>query len=635
MRTPRPRLEARPRIVRGGNADGRPPRSTLDCFAMLILNRPTTSFPRRSLALARRLLHHDPSLSKFLDDLSAHSSAQPHDPDFDPEAASLGVSRRSTPSEYGSTRQSIIKLPLELLSGVQDLVQSISHKSTIRTNALGLYGKYRLTSSKESLNLSNNHLMDAFLSERDANQDSKKLIKPKLSTTYDHLTSISFAAGAMPSAYGATLKVLLELKRKLNTDKIRRGLEHEWNPKTIIDYGSGTGSAAWAALEVWPDSIKEYNALDKSSSMNWINETLLKKRITLHSLGEETSKLKTSFRRITISPTQAEREKDSTTTHLKDWLNLLEKEESKQSSNLEIELEPSKYDSSADPDGLLAIISFTLSDLPNQAARRQAIEGMWNSRAETMVVIDRGTPAGFQVVADARQQLLMLGRREIRRARYERELESSEEENTDISSPEHLADLGSKDINLGSWVLAPCPHDKPCPLHLSDNPKHFCHFSQRIERPKFLKDTKHTSKHEEDAKFSYVIIRRGQRPPPPSISSDSSIPSDEPDSEFTPANSANLTSAAALEWPRIILPPHKCKGHVIFDVCAVSGEIERMTVPRSQGKQAYYDARKTFWGDSWPHGSKKPARVKNLQGTSGNRGDRRRKKKALNAQVDQ
>ena len=29
-----------------------------------------------------------------------------------------------------------------------------------------------------------------------------------------------------------------------------------------------------------------------------------------------------------------------------------------------------------------------------------------------------------------------------------------------------------------------------------------------------------------------------------------------------------------------------------------------MTIPRSQGKQAYYDARKSNWGDMFPHPSK-------------------------------
>jgi ribosomal protein RSM22 (predicted rRNA methylase) len=29
-----------------------------------------------------------------------------------------------------------------------------------------------------------------------------------------------------------------------------------------------------------------------------------------------------------------------------------------------------------------------------------------------------------------------------------------------------------------------------------------------------------------------------------------------------------------------------------------------MTIPKSQGKQPYYDARKSQWGDLFPHGSK-------------------------------
>ncbi|EFP80844.2 37S ribosomal protein S22 [Puccinia graminis f. sp. tritici] len=588
--------------------------------------RRTSGWIHRSTCLPTRtrLVHQPAALSRFLDDLSAHSDQTAEQQDVDLyQNESDGVSRRSNASEYGSTRQSIIKLPTELVTGVQELIQSVSHRSTIRTNALGLYGKYRLTSSKESLNMSNNDLMDTFFSEK-TTEDGKKFVKPKLRTTYDHLTSISFAAGAMPSAYGATLKVLLELKRRLNSDRIRRSLESEWTPKTLVDYGSGTGSALWAALEVWPDSLKEYTGLDKSSSMIWLNETLLKKRSNRPFLGQEASDLKASFRRITISPTQAERLKHATTTST-DWLNQIEKEEAKE-KRPEIELEPSKFDWTGDSDGLLAIMSFTLSDLPNQAARREAIEGMWNSGAETMVIIDRGTPAGFQVVADARQQLLMLGRRQLRRARYEREVAISSENNED-EYPDNSA-------ALGSWVLAPCPHDKPCPLHLSDNPKHFCHFSQRIERPKFLKDTKHTTRHEEDAKFSYVVIRRGQRPPSASLSSDLAGSSRETVPKPADDDNGNSSSGAALEWPRIILPPHKCKGHVIFDVCAVSGEIERLTVPRSQGKQAYYDARKTFWGDSWPHGSKNPAIVKDLQGRNGNRGDRRRKKKELNVEFD-
>jgi len=60
----------------------------------------------------------------------------------------------------------------------------------------------------------------------------------------------------------------------------------------------------------------------------------------------------------------------------------------------------------------------------------------------------------------------------------------------------------------------------------------------------------------------------------------------------------------AFSWPRIVAPPMKRSGHVVFDVCAASGNIERFTIPKSQGKQAYSDARKAHWGDLFPHQAK-------------------------------
>jgi len=48
----------------------------------------------------------------------------------------------------------------------------------------------------------------------------------------------------------------------------------------------------------------------------------------------------------------------------------------------------------------------------------------------------------------------------------------------------------------------------------------------------------------------------------------------------------------------------KRRGHVILDVCTAKGEIERWTVPRSFGHQAYRDARKSRWGDLWALGAK-------------------------------
>lgn len=51
----------------------------------------------------------------------------------------------------------------------------------------------------------------------------------------------------------------------------------------------------------------------------------------------------------------------------------------------------------------------------------------------------------------------------------------------------------------------------------------------------------------------------------------------------------------------------KRSGHIILEVCASSGELERHTIPKSQGKQEYHDARKTKWGDTFPHEPKNGA----------------------------
>ncbi|KAF7726356.1 37S ribosomal protein S22 [Apophysomyces ossiformis] len=93
--------------------------------------------------------------------------------------------------------------------------------------------------------------------------------------------------------------------------------------------------------------------------------------------------------------------------------------------------------------------------------------------------------------------------------------------------------------------------------------------------------TKHSKLNLEDSKYSYVVLRRGRRP-----------------------ENSNSIQQQAYFWPRLVSPPLKNKGHVVMDVCSQSGEIQRMTIPKSQGKIPYRDARKVMWGDLFPHPSK-------------------------------
>lgn len=87
----------------------------------------------------------------------------------------------------------------------------------------------------------------------------------------------------------------------------------------------------------------------------------------------------------------------------------------------------------------------------------------------------------------------------------------------------------------------------------------------------------------------------------------------------------------AFSWPRLVFSPMKRSGHVILDSCTAegalphalstglytdgvlllfpcdSGKVMRITIPKSQGKQPFYDARKASWGDIFPHAPKNPS----------------------------
>ncbi|KND01757.1 mitochondrial 37S ribosomal protein RSM22 [Spizellomyces punctatus DAOM BR117] len=203
----------------------------------------------------------------------------------------------------------------------------------------------------------------------------------------------------------------------------------------------------------------------------------------------------------------------------------------------------------------LVICAYTLSDMPS-SQHEQTVQSLWDHTRDVLVLVDRGTPEGFNMIAKARAQILGLG---------------------------------------NAHVVAPCPHDGACPMGRN-----------RIH---------------EDAKFSFVVLRRGLRP---SVKSDaqSSVQgfaqgNVRHDKEFntdmhTEANAQGDAQhdnefntdmhTAAYTWPRIIAPPLKRDGHVILDWCSPSGHLERATITKTKGgKMQYFEARKSHWGDTWPH----------------------------------
>jgi ribosomal protein RSM22 (predicted rRNA methylase) len=115
----------------------------------------------------------------------------------------------------------------------------------------------------------------------------------------------------------------------------------------------------------------------------------------------------------------------------------------------------------------LVTLAYVLNELaPN--ARQPTLERLWRLTADTLVVVEPGTPAGWQRILAARRQL----------------------------------------IESGAHVIAPCPHAHECPLQ----PPDWCHFTRRVARSRLHRQAKGADVPWEDEKFSYVAVSRKPAP---------------------------------------------------------------------------------------------------------------------------
>lgn len=173
-------------------------------------------------------------------------------------------------------------------------------------------------------------------------------------------------------------------------------------------------------------------------------------------------------------------------------------------------------------------------------------------------------------------------------------------------------------------MVAPCPHDGKCPLV---GTKDVCGYSQRLQRPSFLRKTKHSSRGEEEKGYCYLVIAKGERPSVGTVAEDMKVAGRmgkvgreaaekaliksqgrsiiqevegheavmevvrlheiEPGmenyfEETSPSvNSEELEEnlrKEAYSWPRMVAPPMKRKGHVTMDTCCADGELQRANI---------------------------------------------------------
>lgn len=401
-------------------------------------------------------------------------------------------------------------------------------------------------------------------------------------STMSPMEANAYLAVIMPGAYATIMSTLVEVRKRLGSKWLEGLLKKEGGP-TVLDAG-----AAGAGVLAWREVLKaEWATLhpNSPSDVPFGKSTVLTGSKELHLRSSEL------LENTTFIP------------RLPDYVHV------RDSKTLDDDREPpqrKQFD--------LIIAPYTLVQMQEEYMRKEQVQKLWsllNPEGGVLVLIEKGAERGFEVIAGARDLLL------------ERFIPSSTGD-VETEEPNLLDETGRRAEKKSGMVIAPCTNHSKCPMYLKPSQlkkrPDFCHFQQRYIRPQFLQRIHEaSSKNFEDIKFSYVAAQRGVdlRQSAAVVQGEAATEAafaSHADPDILPEDPHSVPADFhTLSLPRTLLPSIKRKGHVILDVCTPAGKLERWTVPKSYGKQAFRDARKLQWGDLWALGAKtrvqKEARV--------------------------
>jgi ribosomal protein RSM22 (predicted rRNA methylase) len=222
----------------------------------------------------------------------------------------------------------------------------------------------------------------------------------------DRSDVVAYAAYRMPATFEAVRAALDAL----------RAAAPGWVPGTHTDIGGGTGAASWAVADAWDEAAPSTTVLD------WAEPAL--------ALGRELAR--------------ASQVPSLRAAH---W------QRARISSALRIE--------STD----LVTVSYVLKELEPAARAAVVAESARAAGAGAVVIVEPGTPDGYERIIEARDAL----------------------------------------IAAGMHIAAPCPHSAACPIEPGSD---WCHFAARVSRSSLHRQVKGGSLAYEDEKFSYVAATR-------------------------------------------------------------------------------------------------------------------------------
>jgi len=214
--------------------------------------------------------------------------------------------------------------------------------------------------------------------------------------------ALAYALARMPATYAAVAACI---------DAVQAALP-DFAPASMIDLGAGPGTATFAAADAFP-SLDRFLLTDTNENLHALARQLLRSNERLRN------------NQYKLSSARA-------------YLNGVD-------------------------DADLVVASYVIGELAD-GERAALTELLWQRTRDVLLIVEPGTPDGYQRVIAARSQL----------------------------------------IAEGAHVIAPCPHDAACPLAAPD----WCHFAQRLPRSRAHKQLKGADAPFEDEKFSYVALSR-------------------------------------------------------------------------------------------------------------------------------
>ena len=286
----------------------------------------------------------------------------------------------------------------------------------------------------------------------------------------------------------------------------------------------------------------------------------------------------------------------------------------------------------------MVICAYTLTELASDPARLVATQFLFDTLEinGVMIVVEQGNCVGSHAVRTARKVLL---------DKFDNKSSSADEtegilsflpppsgRTTDVEVSIYMKNLpnttnlsivlpGIHANDIYASLVAPCTHDRPCPL----SPGLFCSFSQKVHGAMIRKASLE--------KFSYAVIqKRARQRPSSSAWTEFSVSRSSENATGTESTSLEIINqlldtdrekrnsavgelvdkfdwkyyvpiARRNEWGRVLRSPLKRKKHIIVDFCSSVGAIKRSVISRKSFRyiEPFYTAvKKTTWGGLHP-----------------------------------